>query len=103
MLLAKHRNILIDEDKRDRLQWKWSFQKTAALNEIKVIEKHKYNNIIKLYWSSYFNEKYYFSWNMKMKGDLKNLIQNKNKLTDESEILDIFDQLCLSIKYFHDK
>jgi NIMA (never in mitosis gene a)-related kinase len=79
-------------------------QRTAALNEIKVIEKLKHNNIIKFYGSSSSNEKILLLMEYADGGDLESLIQNQNKkLFDENKILDIFIQLCFAVKYLHDR
>ncbi|KAL4429436.1 hypothetical protein ABPG74_021023 [Tetrahymena malaccensis] len=75
-------------------------------NEAKLLEQLDHPNIIKM--QEHFYHKKYFCLIMEFaeKGDLNKLIlklrQNEEYL-NEKQVLDLFCQLCLAVKYLHDR
>ncbi|EAS05707.2 Serine/Threonine kinase domain protein (macronuclear) [Tetrahymena thermophila SB210] len=75
-------------------------------NEAKLLEQLDHPNIIKM--QEHFYHKKYFCLIMEFaeKGDLNKLILNlkqKEEYLNEKQVLDLFCQLCLAVKYLHDR
>ncbi|KAL4467995.1 hypothetical protein ABPG72_015865 [Tetrahymena utriculariae] len=76
------------------------------INEAKLLEQLDHPNIIKM--QEHFYHKKYFCLIMEFaeKGDLNKLIlklKQKEEYLNEKQVLDLFCQLCLAVKYLHDR
>ena len=83
---------LSDQEKRD------------AINEVSVLSSLRHPNIVEYIDSFTETETLYIVMEYADDGDLSLKIRNRNrKLFSENEILNIFAQLSLAIKYIHDR
>jgi NIMA (never in mitosis gene a)-related kinase len=77
--------------------------KAAALNEIKIIEKLRHDNIIRIHNSSIQEGRILLLMEYADGGDLSKYIKKQIQIINEKKVLDIFVQLCLAVKYLHDR
>ena len=74
------------------------------LMEIRIQQELMHENIIRIYGASRDNGKIQILMEYANSGDLSDLISSRNgKFFSEEEIIDIFVQMCLAIKYIHDR
>ena len=79
--------------------------KQACLGEIEVMKQLKHDNILRVYESTLTGDMLRIRMEYATKGSLFDFIydQNKKRYLPESTIIDIFTQICLAVKYIHDR
>lgn len=79
--------------------------KQACLGEIEVMKQLKHDNILRVYESTLTGDMLRIRMEYASKGSLFDFIydQNKKRYLPESTIIDIFTQICLAVKYIHDR
>jgi len=79
-------------------------QREQAFNEIEILSSLKHTNIIRYRGCSKQKNKLFILMDYADKGDLMSMMKNQNGVfVSEDRILDWFVQICLAIKYVHDR
>jgi NIMA (never in mitosis gene a)-related kinase len=75
----------------------------AARREVKIVQGLHHTNIVRIYDATMVDRKLHLLMEYADAGDLHDMIVQQAHLLPEDQILDIFTQICLAVKYIHDR
>ena len=78
--------------------------KDACLGEIEIMKQLKHDNILRVYESTLVGDTLKIRMEYASKGSLFDFIYEQHKrFLPENTIIDVFTQICLAVKYIHDR
>ena len=80
-----------------------SSQQTAIFKEVRIAKKLKHDNILKIYDTSLHDNLLHIRMEFAENGTLSDLISERRRFLPQDLILDLFTQICLGVKYLHDR
>jgi NIMA (never in mitosis gene a)-related kinase len=78
-------------------------ERDAALREVKALLLLKHDNIIRMYDAKITHKHLTILMEYADGGSLDSLIKSQKKALPENRVLDLFVQICLAVKYIHDR